>query len=107
MLTNILIGIVVLLIVGAIAIQYKSFKEWLIWGVTAAESYLGSGTGQLKLKYVYDLALARFPFLIKIMTFNLFSKLVDKALAKMKEMLETNEKIDEFVKKQSVKSKLS
>lgn len=103
MLTNILIGIVVLLIVGAIAIQYKSFKEWLIWGVTAAESYLGSGTGQLKLKYVYDLALARFPFLIKIMTFNLFSKLVDKALDKMKEMLETNEKIDEFVKKQSVK----
>ena len=31
-------------------------KEWLLFAVVQAEKELGSGTGQLKLRYVYNLA---------------------------------------------------
>ena len=32
-------------------------KEWLKWAVVEAEKALGGGTGQLKLRWVYDLAI--------------------------------------------------
>ena len=37
--------------------QRERVKEWLLWAVTEAEKELGSGTGQLKLRQVYDLFL--------------------------------------------------
>lgn len=40
--------------------QIENLQEWLKWAVTEAEKELGSGTGQLKLRRVYDLALAKF-----------------------------------------------
>lgn len=89
--------VIVVMITGAIALQFKSFSEWLVWGVTEAEIYLGSGTGELKLKYVYDLAIAKFPIFVKFITFDLFKKLVDIALDKMREMIETNEDINNIV----------
>lgn len=93
MVKEIIIGIIVLLIVGFIALQFKSFKDWLVWGVSQAEAYLGSGVGQLKLQYVYNLSIERFPFITKIITFNMFSNFVDAALVKMREMIDNNEKI--------------
>jgi hypothetical protein len=33
--------------------QLASVKEWLLYAVATAEKELGSGTGQLKLRYVY------------------------------------------------------
>lgn len=94
---KIVVAVLVVIVTGVIALQYKSFKQWLVWAVCEAEKYLGSGTGQLKLKYAYDLAVSRFPFITKIITFNLFSKLVDKALETMRTMIENSVSIKEVL----------
>lgn len=78
--------------------QLLKVKEWLLWAVVLAEKELGSGTGQLKLRYVYDLFLERFPSLVAVISFELFSQYVDEALEKMRHLLETNKEIDTYVK---------
>lgn len=70
--------------------QTEKIKKWLLYAVTKAEAELGSGTGELKLRHVYDLFLTRFPMLSKFLSFELFSKWVDEALESMKEMLNRN-----------------
>ena len=74
--------------------QLKKIKEWLLWAVSVAESELGSGTGQLKLRYVYDMFIKQFPTTAKFISFEYFSLLVDDALDEMKKMLETNKAIN-------------
>lgn len=73
--------------------------EWLKYSVSMAEKELGSGTGQLKLRQVYDMFIERFPAFSKIIPFSLFSKWVDDALEFLKEQLENNSKIKELVEK--------
>lgn len=68
-------------------------KEWLKWAVCIAETELGSGTGQLKLRYVYDLFVEQFPVFATIVPFNIFSKWVDLALDWMREQLDKNQQI--------------
>lgn len=70
--------------------QVAKVQEWLLWAVTKAEAELGSGTGQLKLRYVYDMFIEKFPAVSKALSFNCFSMMVDKALEKMKEILNQN-----------------
>lgn len=70
--------------------QIVAIKEWLLWAVTEAEAELGNGTGQLKLRLVYDMFLNTFPWAAKVISFELFAKMVDEALDKMREMLKTN-----------------
>ena len=70
--------------------QLTKVREWLLYAVSIAEKELGSGTGKLKLRYVYDWFLNTFPWLAKLISFEDFSKLVDEALEEMEEMLETN-----------------
>lgn len=77
--------------------KIANVKEWLKWGVTEAEKKLGSGTGQLKLRYVYSLAVARFPWLVSIVSFEMFSAWVDEALDWMRDQLENNTKINGYV----------
>ena len=99
---------IALIIIGAVLILvalYKLFgidkiRSWLLWAVTRAEREFGSGTGKLKLAFVYDLFIAKFPKLQIIVPFKLFSALVDQALAVMKEMLK-NDKILAFVEKEA------
>lgn len=78
--------------------QREKVKEWLLWAVTEAEKELGSGTGQLKLRYVYDLFLQRFPAVAKRISFETFSYWVDRALIDMREMLSKNKAIYRMVK---------
>ena len=78
--------------------QREKVKEWLLWAVTEAEKELGSGTGQLKLRQVYDLFLQRFPAIAKRISFATFSYWVDKALIDMREMLNKNKAIYRMVK---------
>lgn len=73
-------------------------KEWLKLGVIEAEKALGGGTGQLKLRYVYDLAVKQFPWLVTLVTFEIFSGWVDEALDWMREQLKQNKAIDGYVK---------
>lgn len=77
--------------------QIKQVREWLLWAVTLAERELGGGTGQLKLRYVYDMFVERFPWLAKIIGFDWFSDLVDDALEQMRGMLSTNKAIKAIV----------
>ena len=77
--------------------QLKKVREWLLWAVIQAEKALGSGTGQLKLRRVYDLFLARFPWLAKIITFDTFSDMVKDALAEMQELLENNPAVAAYI----------
>lgn len=78
--------------------QLEAVREWLLGAVAEAEEMLGSGTGELKLRYVYDLFVARFPWVAKILPFEVFSNMVDDALAEMEELLAQNEKIRRYVK---------
>ena len=77
--------------------QMEAIREWLLGAVTLAERELGSGTGQLKLRYVYDLFVTRFPWAAKMITFSMFSDLVDDALLEMRDMLAKNEAVQEYV----------
>lgn len=77
--------------------QLDKVREWLLWAVTEAEKDLGGGTGTLKLRQVYDLFVVRFPWLAKIISFTLFSNLVDEALVDMREMLAVNKAVKAHV----------
>lgn len=77
--------------------QLEKLQEWLLYAVVEAEHYLGSGTGQIKLRMVYDMFLGKFPTIAKIMAFSTFSALVDDALDKMEELLKSNKNLAEYV----------
>ena len=98
---QIVTGIIVILfavIVTIAAILFKGgVKEWLKWAVTEAESYLGGGTGQLKLRYVYDLAVKQFPIIKYVLPFSVFEAWVDEALVWMRQQIDQNAKIAEYV----------
>lgn len=109
----IVLAIIVLLAGGGFAVyrfaklprteQLVKVKEWLLWAVTEAEAALGGGTGQLKLRYVYDLFVEKFPWLVKVISFELFSGLVDDALVDMREMLEKNAAVKAIVEEGAVR----
>lgn len=77
--------------------QLAKVREWLLYAVTAAQKQFGSGTGQIKLRYVYDMFVGRFPVVARIISFETFSIMVDEALEKFREMLSSNKKIEAYV----------
>lgn len=85
---------VIAVIIGTVyGLMTGKAKEWLKYAVCCAEEQLGAGTGQLKLHYVYDMFVEKFPALASIVPFTIFSKWVDLALEWMKEQLEKNQSI--------------
>ena len=77
--------------------KLEMISEWLLLAVVQAEKELGGGTGQIKLRYVYDMFLAKFKYVSMLISFNQFSVMVDVALDKMKEMLSDNTKLQEYI----------
>lgn len=77
--------------------QMKKIREWLLYATTVAEKELGSGTGQLKLRYVYDMFASKFPWMAKIVSFENFSNLVDDVLDDMNKLLATNTAVSAYV----------
>lgn len=77
--------------------QIKKAKEWLLYAVIKAEQELGSGTGKVKLRYVYDMFVARFVWLAKVIPFETFNLLVDEALEEMKKIIESNKAVQTLV----------
>lgn len=74
--------------------QIEELKKWLRWLVWEAEEYFGSKTGQLKLAYVYNLAVKQFPWIAYIMTYEEFDeKYVKEALKWLEEQLSKNPNI--------------
>lgn len=77
--------------------KIQMIKEWLLFAVAKAEEELGSGTGQIKLRYVYDMFITKFPWTAKIMSFEAFSLLVDEVLETFDKMLSNNNKLLDYV----------
>ena len=70
--------------------QFAMVREWLLWAVAEAEKMYGSGTGVLKLRYVYDMFVTKFEFISKFMSFKDFSNLVDEALEEFNSIISSN-----------------
>lgn len=77
--------------------KLEMVTEWLLLAVVQAEKELGSGTGQIKLRYVYDMFLAKFKYVSMLISFSQFSIMVDGALDKMKGMLSDNTKLQSYI----------
>ena len=77
--------------------QLTKVREWLLYAVSLAEKELGGGTGKLKLRYVYDMFVVKFPWLAKVISFERFSTIVDESLEEMNKMLATNDAVANFV----------
>lgn len=76
--------------------QIADLKQWILFLCAEAERLLGSGTGKLKLRYVYDKFLERFPYLAKFISFETFSGYVDEALEELKKLME-NPKVSAYI----------
>ncbi|WP_302751819.1 hypothetical protein [Ruminococcus sp.] len=96
-----IIAVVAVILVIVAAMRFKSFRNWLVFAVSEAEKYLGSGTGKLKIRYAYDLAVKQYPTITKIIPWCVFSKLVDAALVIMRQMIDDNKKIAEAINKKT------
>lgn len=94
-----LVVIAVVMLIAAVKVfGEQKVRNWLVWAVGKAEQEFGSGTGQLKLRSVYNQFIARFPKLSTFITFKHFSALVDEALNILSDMLK-NGKIANIIEK--------
>ncbi len=57
----------------------------------------GSRNRKTQTRYVYDMFVARFEWLAKIITFDMFSMMVDEALEQMRTMLDSNEAVQKLI----------
>ena len=80
--------------------QIQIVKNWLLLAVVEAEKALGSKTGQLKLRYVYDLFISKFKYLSLVISFPQFSMLVDEALDTMRNMIANNKQVEQYINKE-------
>lgn len=77
--------------------QLAKVKQWALYIVIEIEKQYGSGTGVLKLRAAYDAFVKAFPDLVAFVSFEMFSKIIDEALVRMKELLTTNLDIRAYV----------
>jgi len=96
--------VIVVLVMGAANIimtptakQIEKIKEWLLYAIVTAEEIYGSNLGAVKLRWVYDGFITRFKWLSVIVSFEMFSQLVDESLEIMKEMLKSNKEMKRLV----------
>lgn len=94
---DIAMGGILAVVIVAGGIYINGFKNWLVWAVTEAETLFGGKTGELKLRYAYELAVERFPMIAKFIPFTLFSKMIDSALDVMRDMIENNKNIADAI----------
>lgn len=77
--------------------QIEIILEWLLLAVIRAEKELGAGTGQVKLRFVYDLFIDKFKIVSFFITFSQFSLLVDQALEIMRTMISSNKQVEDYI----------
>lgn len=78
--------------------QISNIKEWLKYAVTEAEKmFEKGGMGNIKLRYVYDMAINKFPWIAELVPFQTFSEWVDEALEWMKNQLNSNTVVNNYV----------
>lgn len=94
---GLVITAVVVLVVWLVHTQKTRVVEWLKYATADAEQQLGSGTGQLKLRLVYNQFVKNFPIISAVVPFATFSSWVDVALDVLREWLVSNEEISSWV----------
>ena len=79
--------------------QKAKVREWLIWACIEAERSLQSGTGQLKLREVWNMfcAVPTFTWVARVISFEQFSTWVSDALLEVKQMIISNNNLAEYV----------
>ena len=77
--------------------QIEKVKEWLLYACIEAEKSLGDKTGEIKLRYVYDMFIDKFKFVSMFLSFEDFSDLVDDSLDTVEDMLDTNKNLKDYV----------
>lgn len=75
----------------------NNIKEWLKYAVAVAEKELGGGTGQIKLRLVYNMAIESFENLDKLITFNTFSTWVDESLVWLNNQIGSNSSAAQYI----------
>lgn len=105
------VGCIMIALVAAILIylfikmplenKKKCLKEWLKWAVVEAEKTLKSGTGKLKLRWVYDKCVSQFPWIVYFVSFETFAQWVDEALDWMRRELENNKALRDYVQQKN------
>lgn len=95
-----LLVVVIAVICYFIITGKQGIIQALIYMTGKAEKELGSKTGQLKLRLVYNMFVARYPVLSKIIPFKVFSKWVDEALDTLKGLMESNDNIRYYIRRQ-------
>lgn len=91
-------GIITVIVVVYLVInQKKKVIEWLKWAVSEAEKMLGGGTGQLKLRLVYDWFVQKFPIVAAFLPFRVFSAWVDTALETFRKWLDENKNVASYI----------
>ena len=88
---------VVGIVVTVRKLSLRRVKEWLKYAVSLAEKELGSGTGQLKLRKVYDDFITKYPWISLMISFETFSTLVDEALVWLRTQINDNKNIKNYV----------
>lgn len=103
-----IIGLISIVVIPVIFVVYNfitqtkeqriaNIKQWLIYACIEAEKLLGSKTGKVKLRYVYDLFISKYRFLSLLVTFEVFSNWVDESLQEVRYLIENNEAIEQYV----------
>lgn len=77
--------------------RINNVKQWLRYAVVETEKALGAGTGQIKLRMAYDMAVKQYSWIAELVTFDTFSEWVDEALVWMNQQLEENKAAQEYV----------
>lgn len=92
---SVVVAFAILAVIAFIRVR-GNVKEWLLWAVAETQNYLGTGTGELKLRRVYDKAVERFPIIKYIIPFSIFSDWVGESLDALEEQIKNNDKIANF-----------
>lgn len=89
----------ILVTVGLVSFLLKkgNIQKLLVYICLEAEKRFGSKTGQIKLRFVYDWFMGKFPFMSALISFEEFSKMVDKALEEMEHLINTNMAVYSYI----------
>lgn len=77
--------------------QLEKVKAFLLVIVVEAEKQFGSQTGKIKLSWAYSKFVEAFPSIANLISFEMFSLLVDEVLEEMRHLLESNQKVAQYV----------
>ena len=77
--------------------QKEQIKQWMLWAVSEAEKKYKTGTGTIKLRYVYDLFVKAFPTMAPLISFATFACWVDEVLEQMRHLMETNKCVQDYI----------